>query len=70
MGTWYNRVPFIRDDFGIRKITPYECLVLQGFPKEYSFPDIPITSAYKQCGNTVCVPFIYKIAYAINITVI
>ena len=66
MGTWYNRVPFIRDDFGIRKITPYECLALQGFPKEYSFPDIPITSVYKQCGNTVCVPIIKGIAEQIR----
>lgn len=66
MGTWYNRVPFIRDDFGIRKITPYECLALQGFPKEYSFPDIPITSVYKQCGNTVCVPIIKALAKEIS----
>lgn len=66
MGTWYNRVPFIRDDFGIRKITPYECLALQGFPKEYSFPNIPITSAYKQCGNTVCVPIIKALAKEIS----
>lgn len=66
MGTWYNRIPYIRDNFGIRKITPHECLVLQGFPKEYSFPDIPITSAYKQCGNTVCVPIIKSIADVIK----
>lgn len=66
MGTWYNRVPFIRDDFGIRKITPYECLALQGFPKEYSFPDIPSTSAYKQCGNTVCVPIINALSKQIK----
>ena len=66
MGTWYNRVPFIRDDFGIRRITPYECLALQGFPKEYSFPDIPSTSAYKQCGNTVCVPIIKALAKEIS----
>lgn len=62
MGTWYNRVPYIRDDFGIRKVTPDECLSLQGFPKEYSFPEIPSASAYKQCGNTVCVPVIKLLA--------
>lgn len=62
MGTWKNRVPYIKDYFGIRKITPYECLALQGFPNSFSFPNIPITSAYKQCGNTVCVPMIGKIA--------
>ena len=38
MGTWYNRVPYIRDHFGISKLTPSECSALQGFPKEYSFP--------------------------------
>ncbi len=67
MGTWYNRVPFIKDNYGIRKITPCECLALQGFPKGYSFPDIPSTSAYKQCGNTVCVPIIKNIAEQIKV---
>lgn len=62
MGTWYNRVPYIRDNYGIRKITPLECLALQGYPKEYSFPDIPLVEKYKQCGNTVCVPVIKNIA--------
>ena len=62
MGTWYNRVPIIRDDFGIRKITPNECLALQGFPKDFSFPEIPINSTYKQCGNSVVVPLIRQIA--------
>ena len=62
MGTFPDRVPIIRDDYGIRKITPYECLALQGFPKEYRFPKIPMASAYKQCGNSVVVPVIRRIA--------
>ena len=62
MGTWKNRVPYIKDNFGIRKITPYECLALQRFPNSFKFPDIPIASAYKQCGNSVCVPLIQQIA--------
>ena len=62
MGTYPDRVPIILDDFGIRKITPYECLALQGFPKEYRFPKIPLESAYKQCGNSVVVPVIRRIA--------
>ena len=66
MGTFPDRVPIIRDDFGIRKITPYECLALQGFPKEYRFPKIPMASAYKQCGNSVVVPVIRRIAEQIN----
>ena len=62
MGTFMHRVPVVRDDFGIRMITPYECLALQGFPKDYRFPRIPISSAYKQCGNSVVVPVIRRIA--------
>ena len=66
MGTFPDRVPIIRDDYGIRKITPYECLALQGFPKVYRFPKIPMTSAYKQCGNSVVVPVIRRIAEKIK----
>ena len=61
MGTWYDREPIIRDNYGIRKITPYECLALMGFPKEFKFGDIPLKSAYKQAGNSVCVPVIFSI---------
>lgn len=67
MGTWYNRVPIIKDNFGIRTITPKECLALQGFPATFDFLDIPIKSMYKQCGNTVVVPIIKKIAVRILI---
>ena len=66
MGTYPDRVPIIRDDFGIRKLTPYECLALQGFPKDYVFKNIPIEAAYKQSGNTVCVPVIRRIAENIH----
>ena len=66
MGTFPDRVPIIRDDYGIRKITPYECLALQGFPSEYRFPKIPMASAYKQCGNSVVVPVIRRIAEKIK----
>ncbi|EOS60468.1 DNA (cytosine-5-)-methyltransferase [Firmicutes bacterium M10-2] len=66
MGTWNDRVPIIKDHFGIRTITPNECLALQGFPISYSFPDIPIKSMYKQCGNTVVVPIVTQIASQIK----
>lgn len=62
MGTYPDRVPIIKDDFGIRKLTPYECLALQGFPSDFRFKDIPLEAAYKQCGNTVCVPVVQRIA--------
>ena len=66
MGYFHDRVPVLLDDYGIRKITPYECLALQGFPKAYHFPKIPIASAYKQCGNSVVVPVIRRIAEKIK----
>lgn len=65
MGTYSNRVPLIRDYRGIRKLTPTDCLALQGFPKKYGFPQIPKNEVYKQLGNTVCVPVIERIAKAI-----
>ena len=62
MGTYPDRVPVILDNYGIRKITPFECLSLQGYPKDFGFPNIPLASAYKQCGNSVVVPVIRRIA--------
>lgn len=62
MGTYPDRVPIIRDDYGIRKLTPYECLALQGFPKNFKFNNIPLEAAYKQIGNTVCIPVVERIA--------
>ena len=66
MGIWYNRVPIINDDFGIRTITPKECLALQGFPQTFDFPNVPLKSMYKQCGNTVVVPLIEKLSNEIR----
>lgn len=66
MGTYHDRVPIIRDDFGIRKLTPMECLAFQGFPKNFTFKGVSLENAYKQCGNTVCVPIIFKIAHTLN----
>lgn len=66
MGTWYNRVPIMKDDFGIRTITPKECLALQGFPYTFEFPDILMKNMYKQCGNSVVVSVIRRIANGIK----
>lgn len=44
-----------------RKITPREASRLQGFPKGFIIP-VSDTQAYKQFGNSVCVPVIYAIA--------
>lgn len=62
MGDHPERIPVVKDSYGVRRITPYECLALQGFPKDYRFPNISMSSAYKQCGNSVVVPVIRRIA--------
>jgi DNA (cytosine-5)-methyltransferase 1 len=70
MGTWYNRIPIIKDNYGIRKITPDECLALMGFPGDFKVADIPLKNAYKQIGNSVCVPLITQIAKQLKISCI
>ena len=68
MGTLHLHKPIVYDDFGIRYLTPEECLRLQGFPKEFVFPPtIKMDSAYKQIGNSVCVPLIKELAEKIKI---
>lgn len=63
MGTGGHNVPLIRDNYGIRKLTPRECFNLQGFPKKFQFPDdVPNTQLYKQAGNSVTVEMITKVA--------
>lgn len=65
MGGGGHNVPVIRDDFGIRKLTPKECLGFQGFPEEFKIvtSDVHI---YKQAGNAVVVPLIKRIAEEIK----
>ena len=61
MGTGGHNVPLIKDDDGIRKLTPRECFNLQGFPKNFKLPrDVPNTQLYKQAGNSVTVAMIRK----------
>lgn len=63
MGMGGHNVPLIKDKKGIRKLTPAECLRLQGFPKNYKLPDgIADSRLYKQIGNSVSVPVIKRIA--------
>jgi len=71
MGTGGHNVPIIKDDKGIRKLTPTECARIQGLPKSYKLPNNISTSAlYKQLGNSVTVPVIYRIAKKIQQAVI
>jgi DNA (cytosine-5)-methyltransferase 1 len=48
-----------------RKLTPREAARIQGFPEEF-IPSFSNVNAYKQFGNSVSVPVIENIAYAIK----
>lgn len=48
-----------------RKITPREAARLQGFPENFIIP-VSDAQAYRQFGNSVCVPVIYAIAMEIK----
>lgn len=63
MGTGGHNVPLIIDNYGIRKLTPRETLLLQGFPEDYKIPEKMANShVYKQAGNSVTVTVIERIA--------
>jgi DNA (cytosine-5)-methyltransferase 1 len=63
MGMGGHNVPLVKDDKGIRKLTPKECLLAQGFPKTYKIPEgIADSRIYKQAGNSVTVTVIERIA--------
>tara|TARA_Y100000590_G_scaffold397895_1_gene479755 strand:- start:1013 stop:2095 length:1083 start_codon:yes stop_codon:yes gene_type:complete len=63
MGTGGHNVPLVIDKYGIRKLTPKECLRFQGFPEDYNFPvGMANTRCYKQAGNSVVVPVVERIA--------
>lgn len=67
MGTRENQVPLIVDQHGLRKLTLRECLNFQGFPTDFYFPNtITINDAYRQIGNSVCVPVVRRIAEQIS----
>ncbi len=62
MGSGGHNVPIIKDRKGIRKLTPKECFLFQGFPPEYKLPAIADSKLYHQAGNSVTVPVIQRIA--------
>lgn len=63
MGEGGHNVPVIRDSWGIRKLTPEECLRLQGFPETFTFPDsVSRNQRYRQIGNAVTVDLVRRIA--------
>ncbi len=62
MGMGGHNVPIIKDAKGIRKLTPKECAKLQGFANIKLPKNITDSALYKQFGNSVSVPVIYRIA--------
>jgi len=62
MGTGGHNVPLIRDKFGIRKLTPRECFLFQGYPEDFVLPDIARSQLYLQAGNTITLPLVERIS--------
>ena len=56
MGIGGHNVPFVRDRWGIRRLSVEEVARLQGFDAvESLFPDVPAPEKYRLLGNAVCV---------------
>lgn len=56
MGVGGHNVPFLRDAWGIRKLSVPEVARFQGFETgEVLFPEIPESEQYRLLGNAVCV---------------
>ena len=64
MGMGGHNVPIILDSQRrIRKLTPRECLLLQGFPKNFIIPEeLSDSKIYKQAGNAVSVNVVKRVA--------
>tara|TARA_B100001175_G_C19514432_1_gene646265 strand:- start:8454 stop:9425 length:972 start_codon:yes stop_codon:yes gene_type:complete len=58
MGGGGHNVPILRDEKGVRKLTPRECFNLQGFPPDYKLPELCDSALYKLAGNAVSVPVV------------
>ena len=62
MGMGGHNVPFIRDKWGIRKLSICEVAGLQGFGMdEFLFPEIPENQKYRLIGNAACVKLAYLV---------
>ncbi len=63
MGAGGHNVPLIKDDYGIRKLTPTECFAFQGYPiDEFMLPKIANSKLYMQAGNSVTTNLIERIS--------
>ena len=63
MGSGGHNVPLYYDGKDIRKLTPLECGMFQGFPDNFKLPErMAESKLYHQFGNSVTVPLISRIA--------
>ncbi len=55
MGKGGHNVPFLLDDFGLRRLTVTECANLQGFPRTFKMKELDVsrTKLYEMIGNSV-----------------
>lgn len=68
MWTWWHNVPIILDKKWIRKITPREAFLAQGYPKDFILPNIADSQLYKQAWNSVSLPVIKRVAQNMILT--
>ncbi len=62
MGRGGHNVPIVRDTKGIRRLTPQECLLFQGFPPEYQIPPrVADCHSYMYIGSAVAPPMVQRI---------
>lgn len=62
MGTGGHNVPLIKDNFGIRKLTPKECFAFQGYDTDkYILPKVADSKLYMQAGNSVTTTLVERI---------
>jgi len=64
--TGLGTVPIIRDDNGVRKLTPREYFNLQGFPSDYNLAELPDYLLYRLAGNAVSIPVVRAIVQRIS----
>ena len=64
MGGGGHNVPFIRDRWGIRRLSVSECATLQGLEDFVFPPEVPANERYRQIGNAVSLPVAEQLAMA------
>ena len=64
MGGGGHNVPFIRDRWGIRRLSVMECATLQGFEDIVFPPEVSTSERYRQIGNAVSLPVAERLAKA------